>query len=37
VFAEVDPLETCEESELGTELYDKKMHDNLDALARALR
>jgi len=37
VFAEVDPLETCDEVELGADLYEKTMRKNLDELARALR
>jgi zinc transport system substrate-binding protein len=37
VFAEVDPLETCDERELSAELYEKTMRKNLDELSRALR
>ena len=37
VFAEVDPLETCDEAELKPDLYERKMRENLDNLARALR
>jgi zinc transport system substrate-binding protein len=37
VFAEVDPLETCDEAELKPELYENKMRENLENLARALR
>src|SRR5262245_58089252 len=36
-FAEVDPLETCDEGQLGPDLYEKVMRDNLAALERALR
>ena len=37
VFAEVDPLETCDEAELGPDLYEKVMRKNLGELAKALR
>jgi ABC-type Zn uptake system ZnuABC Zn-binding protein ZnuA len=37
VFAEVDPLETCDESELKPDLYENIMRKNLDELAKALR
>jgi zinc transport system substrate-binding protein len=37
VFAEVDPLETCDEAELKPDLYEKRMRENLENLARALR
>ncbi|HKA08500.1 MAG TPA: metal ABC transporter substrate-binding protein, partial [Gemmataceae bacterium] len=37
MFAEVDPLETCDESELKPDLYEKTMRKNLDELAKALR
>jgi len=36
-FAEVDPLETCDERELSAELYEKTMRKNLEELARVLR
>jgi zinc transport system substrate-binding protein len=36
-FAEVDPLETCNEADLGAGLYEKVMTENLKALARVLR
>jgi ABC-type Zn uptake system ZnuABC Zn-binding protein ZnuA len=36
-FAEVDPLETCDERELGPELYEKTIRRNLRALAEVLR
>jgi ABC-type Zn uptake system ZnuABC Zn-binding protein ZnuA len=36
-FAEVDPLETCDEAELGPDLYERVMRKNLEALERALR
>lgn len=37
VFAEVNPLETCDEKDLGPDLYEKTMRSNLEALAAALR
>ena len=37
VFAEVDPLETCDEGQLGPELYENVMRKNLGELAKALR
>jgi ABC-type Zn uptake system ZnuABC Zn-binding protein ZnuA len=37
VFAEVDPLETCDERDLGPELYEQTMRRNLVELAKALR
>ena len=37
VFAEVDPLETCGEAELGPGLYEDVMRKNLAELAKALR
>jgi zinc transport system substrate-binding protein len=36
-FAEVDPLETCDEAELGPDLYERVMRKNLEALERSLR
>lgn len=36
-FAEVDPLETCDEVELGPDLYETVMRKNLTALEKALR
>jgi ABC-type Zn uptake system ZnuABC Zn-binding protein ZnuA len=36
-FAEVDPLETCDEKELGPDLYENVMRRNLTELARVLR
>lgn len=36
-FAEVDPLETCDEGELGPDLYEKVMRKNLAELVRVLR
>jgi zinc transport system substrate-binding protein len=36
-FAEVDPLETCDEGELSTDLYEKVMRKNLAELTRVLR
>jgi ABC-type Zn uptake system ZnuABC Zn-binding protein ZnuA len=36
-FAEVDPLETCDEAELSPDLYQKVMPNNLRELARVLR
>ena len=36
-FAEVDPLETCEASELSADLYERKMRENLENLTKALR
>jgi zinc transport system substrate-binding protein len=37
VFAEVDPLETCDEAELKPDLYENIMRKNLDELVKALR
>jgi len=37
VFAEVDPLETCDEAELGPDLYERVMRKNLAELAKVLR
>jgi zinc transport system substrate-binding protein len=37
VFAEVDPLETCDEAELSPDLYEKVMWKNLTELAKVLR
>lgn len=37
VFAEVDPLETCDDRELSADLYVETMTKNLRELARALR
>lgn len=37
VFAEVDPLETCDEADLGPELYEKVIRRNLAELAKALQ
>lgn len=37
VFAEVDPLETCDEADLKPELYERVMRKNLEELAKALR
>ena len=36
-FAEVDPLETCDERDLSPDLYEKVMRQNLRELARVLR
>lgn len=36
-FAEVDPLETCDEADLSPDLYEKVMRKNLAELARVLR
>ena len=36
-FAEVDPLETCDEGNLSPDLYEQVMKRNLKELARALR
>ena len=36
-FAEVDPLETCDENDLSADLYEKVMRKNLAELARVLR
>jgi ABC-type Zn uptake system ZnuABC Zn-binding protein ZnuA len=36
-FAEVDPLETCDEKDLSSDLYEKVMRRNLVELARVLR
>lgn len=36
-FVEVDPLETADERELGPELYERKMRENLANLAKVLR
>jgi ABC-type Zn uptake system ZnuABC Zn-binding protein ZnuA len=36
-FAEVDPLETCNEADLGPDLYESVMRQNLKELARVLR
>jgi ABC-type Zn uptake system ZnuABC Zn-binding protein ZnuA len=36
-FAEVDPLETCDEGQLGPDLYENTMRKNLASLAKALR
>jgi ABC-type Zn uptake system ZnuABC Zn-binding protein ZnuA len=36
-FAEVDPLETCQEEDLSPDLYEKVMKRNLTELARVLR
>jgi zinc transport system substrate-binding protein len=36
-FAEVDPLETCDEADLSADLYEKVMNKNLTELARVLR
>jgi zinc transport system substrate-binding protein len=36
-FAEVDPLETCDEAELSADLYEAVMRKNLAALEKALR
>jgi ABC-type Zn uptake system ZnuABC Zn-binding protein ZnuA len=37
VFAEVDPLETCDERELSPDLYENVMRKNLAELAKVLR
>jgi zinc transport system substrate-binding protein len=37
VFAEVDPFETCDETELGPDQYEKVMRKNLAELDKALR
>jgi ABC-type Zn uptake system ZnuABC Zn-binding protein ZnuA len=36
-FAEVDPMETCDERDLGPDLYEKTMRANLRSLAEVLR
>ncbi len=37
VFAEVDPLETCDDADLSPELYEKVMRQNLERLAKSLQ
>jgi zinc transport system substrate-binding protein len=37
VLAEVDPIETAEPSELAPDYYEKKMRENIDNLAKALK
>lgn len=36
-FVEIDPLETADEGELTADLYERKMRQNLENLAKALR
>ena len=36
-FVEIDPLETAEEAELTPDLYDRKMRQNLENLAKVLQ
>jgi zinc transport system substrate-binding protein len=37
VFAEVDPIETAEPAELTPDYYEKKMRENIENLAKALK
>ena len=37
VFVEIDPLETCDERDLGPDLYEKTMRKNLVELAKVLK
>jgi ABC-type Zn uptake system ZnuABC Zn-binding protein ZnuA len=37
VFVEIDPLETCDERDLGADLYEKTMRRNLVELAKVLK
>lgn len=37
VFVEVDPLETCDERDLGPDLYEKTVRQNLTELAKVLK
>jgi zinc transport system substrate-binding protein len=36
-FVEIDPFETCDQSELSADLYERKMRENIDQLAKVLR